>query len=360
MQPLPGIGDMIWHLAHIRAVAAQHGGRVTLLAKPRSLADQLFAGEDTVRDIIWLDRNPRGRTGQHDGPLGLWHLVRRLRAGRFSRTMILHHSHTLALAAWAAGIPWRQGYGFGGQRWALNRGPFLPASARRLHQLERATAFLRAAGVPLPDPEPLVAIPQAARQAVAERLATIRRPLVAMGIGSSEPHRQWGAERMAAVGDALLRAGWGGLALIGGPDDGVLAEAIQAGLADPARRVLPALGWHLGEAAALIAAADFYVGNDTGMMNLAAAAGVRSYGLFGASPPLFHSRHIVPITPPGGVQSPDGMRRITPAAVLAAIAADRSGADRRAADGGADDGGAANRNANDRNAGSRGGLAPAG
>jgi hypothetical protein len=39
---------------------------------------------------------------------------------------------------------------------------------------------------------------------------------------------------------------------------------------------------------------------------------------------LHHSRHIVPITPPGGIDMEDGMRRITPQAVLAAIAADRS------------------------------------
>jgi lipopolysaccharide heptosyltransferase II len=225
----------------------------------------------------------------------------------------------------AAGIRLRQGYGFGAQRWALNRGPFLPASARRLHQLERATAYLQAACVPLPDPEPRLTIAVAARQEVAGRLTAVPGPIVAMGIGSSEPHRQWGAERMATLGRALLEEGWGALALIGGPDDGALAAAIRAGLGDTAGRALPALGWHLAETAALIAAAGFYVGNDTGMMNLAAAVGVRSYGLFGASPPLRHSRHIVAITPPDGRQSPTGMQRITPDAVLAAIAADRGG-----------------------------------
>lgn len=316
---------MVWHLAHIRALAAHHGGPVTLLAKPRSLADQLFAGDAAIRDIIWLDRNPRGRIGGHDGAGGIWRLVRALRAGRFDRAVLLHHSHTLALAALAAGIPVRQGYGLGAQRWLLNRGPYLPETARRLHQLERATAFLRAAEVPLAGAEPRVLVAQPARDAVAGRLAGVRRPLVAMGIGSSEAHRQWGPQRMAALGAELLKAGWGSLALIGGPDDGALVTAIQAGLGEHAGRTVPALGWHLAETAALIAESEFYVGNDTGMMNLAAATGVRSYGLFGASPPLFHSRQIVPLTPPDGRQSPTGMQRITPDAVLAAIRADRGG-----------------------------------
>jgi heptosyltransferase-2 len=66
----------------------------------------------------------------------------------------------------------------------------------------------------------------------------------------------------------------------------------------------------------------FYVGNDTGVMNLAAAVGTTSYGLFGATPPLLHSRRIVPVTQPGDIDIKDGMSRITIQAVLAAIAQD--------------------------------------
>src|SRR5277367_5575869 len=61
VQPLPGIGDMIWHLPHLRALAAAVGGAVTLVTKPRSGASELLAAEPAVRDIMWLDRNPPGR-----------------------------------------------------------------------------------------------------------------------------------------------------------------------------------------------------------------------------------------------------------------------------------------------------------
>ena len=71
VQPLPGIGDMIWHLPHIRAIAEHVGEPVTLLAKPRSLADQLFEGDPAVRDIMWIDLNPTGRRGA-----GRWRVIR--------------------------------------------------------------------------------------------------------------------------------------------------------------------------------------------------------------------------------------------------------------------------------------------
>ena len=54
-------------------------------------------------------------------------------------------------------------------------------------------------------------------------------------------------------------------------------------------------------------------------MNLAAAGGTDAFGLFGSTPVLTYSKFIHPIVPPGG-QSPDGMRRILPGAVLATIA----------------------------------------
>ena len=322
VQPLPGIGDMVWHLPHIRALARHAGAPITLVAKPRSLADQLFAAEDTLKDIIWLDRNPRGRTGRNDGPIGFWRLVRVLRAGRFGHVVLLHHSHTLALATLAAGIPVRQGYGAGAQRWFLNRPPFLSPDAMRAHQYLRATAFLHAAGIPLEETEPRVAIAPGAREAARARLG-LTMPYIAMGIGSSEAHRQWGAVRMAELGRALLEAGWPRLVLIGGSEDSPLVAAIQQGLGEQAKRAVPALGWHLADAAALMAEAGYYVGNDTGVMNLAAAAGARSYALFGASPVLRHSRNIVPVVPSATAGVGTGMQGITVAAVLSVIERDR-------------------------------------
>jgi heptosyltransferase II len=324
VQPLPGIGDMIWHLPHIRAIAAHVGAPVTLIAKPRSAADQLFCAEQAVRDVMWLDRNPERRRGRHDGPLGLGRFVRELRALRFEAVYLLHHGQTLAFATMTAGITARFGYGFRLQRLALNRPPFLPGPALRLGPHEQATAWLAAAGIPLNDPEPQMRLDPRARQRVACWIGA--GPVVAVGIGSSEPYKQWGAERFASLAAGLIASGWSSLVLVGGNAEAGLANDIIARLGEQAGCVQLAIGWELCDLAALFAGSAFYVGNDTGVMNLAAAVGIDSYGLFGATPPLHHSRHIVAITPPGGIDMDDGMSRITPPAVLAAIAADRRAA----------------------------------
>lgn len=323
VQPLPGIGDMIWHLPHIRAIAAHVGHPVTLLAKPRSLADQIFQAETTVREVLWVDRNPERRQGRHDGGRGWLRLVASLRARRFTSVYLLHHSRTLAFLMLAAGIPVRRGYGYGTQRLFLNRGPYLPASVFPLHPFEQASTWLAAAGIPLPAAEPALPVSDAARAALRARLDPSAGPLVAIGVGSSEPYKQWGADRFAALAAGLQAAGWRRLVLVGGPAEATLIEAIRDRLGEAARDVTPAAGWALPDCAALFESAQFYVGNDTGVMNMAAAVGTRTYALFGATPPFHHSSHIVPIVPPGGVDQAAGMARITPEAVLAAIRADR-------------------------------------
>jgi heptosyltransferase II len=324
VQPLPGIGDMVWHLPHIRAIAAHAGAPVTLLTKPRSLADQLLVNEPAVSDIQWVDLNPSGRRGAHDGVSGFFRLVRKLRAEKFGTIVLLHHSDLLAAAAWMAGIPDRRGYGWGRQRWFLNTGPFLPHAVKKLHQHTRATRYLAAAGVPMESAEPSLAVADATRAQAMVRLDTagVAGAFVAIGIGGSEALRQWGTERFSDLARVLLDAGWPALVLLGGAEDLISAGAIVASLGERGGRVRLALGWNLADVTGLLAAAAFYVGNNTGVMNIAAAIGIRTYALFGTTPTFDHASQIVPVTAPDiGVH--DGMVRLELTPVLETIEADR-------------------------------------
>ncbi|MCB1781025.1 MAG: hypothetical protein KDJ34_13240, partial [Candidatus Competibacteraceae bacterium] len=73
----------------------------------------------------------------------------------------------------------------------------------------------------------------------------------------------------------------------------------------------------LEQTAALLASSCCYIGNDTGVLNMAAALETPVLGLFGGSPPLTHSRFIHAITPP---VNHSGMAAITVARVLDAFA----------------------------------------
>lgn len=321
IQPLPGIGDMAWHLAHLRVLADQTpSGRITVVAKPSSQAADLLGGERWVEDIIPLRRRPRmgaGREGE-----GLLRLIGALRRGGFGTGVVLHHSGTLACALHLAAIPNRFGYGFTHQRVCLNRPPFLPETCRPLDPVSKADAYIAALGLPAGERLPFLRPSAAARAEVAARLASRGPHYVVLGVGSSEAYKQWGEAQFAQLCDALQVAGWPLVVMLGGP-----AEADMIGRLTQRNPVaFPAIGWRLGEVAALIQGAAYYVGNDTATLNLAAMGGSRAYGLFGATTPLRLGPWLRPVYPAAGPpRRTDGMERISVPAVLAAIVRDRGG-----------------------------------
>ena len=289
IQPLPGIGDTIWHLPHLKAIArTAPEGRICLLTKPRSLADRLLVAEPAVSQVLWLHRNE----GAHDGVAGFFRLTALLRRGRFERVWVLHDSARYAQVAWAAGIPERHGFGRAAQRRFCNRPPYLPAELAEAHPIDKATRLLALKGLALRDQDRALAVSPAAQAVVEATYGSLSAPWVALGLGSSEPVKQWGAENFTVLARRLGARG-ASLFLLGGPAEQALAEQVAQG-ADGARN---ATGLSIDQTAALLSRCRLYVGNDTGVLNIAAAVGTESIGLFGGSSPLTYSPHIHPLMP---------------------------------------------------------------
>ncbi|HEY9868647.1 MAG TPA: glycosyltransferase family 9 protein [Candidatus Obscuribacterales bacterium] len=96
-------------------------------------------------------------------------------------------------------------------------------------------------------------------------------PVVAVGIGSASPARRWPAERFAEACSWLTHAVGCQVVLVGSPREMPLAEQVVAMCRG---RVLNAVGrTTLRQAAALLGSCNFYMGNNTGTMHLAAAMG---------------------------------------------------------------------------------------
>jgi heptosyltransferase-3 len=119
-------------------------------------------------------------------------------------------------------------------------------------------------------------------RARADTLLPPGRPVIALGPTANCPPKTWPAERFAA----LFRA------LADGPIPGAV-PAVFAGLgaeeramAVPVLELLPGATdlcgrLSLPEAAACLARAALFIGNDSGLMHLAAATGTPTLGLFG-------------------------------------------------------------------------------
>jgi len=150
-----------------------------------------------------------------------------------------------------------------------------------LHRVEELGALI-AAETP---PAPRIWLAAAVRARAAELLPP-GPPVLAVAPAANWMGKTWPAERFAALVGRLTTA------------DGIVPGARIAVVAAPhevfqARPVLQAAGARgidlvgsgdLLVAAACLQRADFFIGNDSGLMHLAAAAGTPTLGLFGPSP----------------------------------------------------------------------------
>jgi heptosyltransferase II len=309
-----GIGDVIWHLPFIRAIAAAAPGqRVTFLAPPSSGAAELLAGETCVAETVYFEH---GGSELRRG-LNLITLVALLRRKRFRTLWILDRTIRPALAARLAGIPERIGLGLGAQRHFITN---LGVDQSHFHDppIGWLTALMAAMNVPLTQTAPELHVPVRTLAAVGDRFEKSRHPWIVLGIGASHRDKDWPDAYWAEFLRGLRARASGTVFLIGGVQNSARAERLIAAGSGAACVNACALG--LGEAAALLHLADLFVGTDSGPMNLAAATGTEALALFGSTPVLTYSKFIHAIVPDGG-PSPGGMKRISPIVVLERVEA---------------------------------------
>jgi len=292
---LNGMGDLVWHAEYFRRVAEQsRDGQVTVIATPTTMASELLGHEPWVREVIDFDRRPRRserRRGRHSGLDGLLRFGAELAPKRLERMVLFSdHPGRAVIACWRAGIRVRLGYGATWlQRLILTKSPWItmyegPAVAG----YKDATAFAVAQGFCDAPIVPRISVRPDALERMKARLAGLARPFHALGIGASEPYKQWGEDRFVDLANRLAARGHGVL-LLAGPSEAALAQAILARIEPALReRVAAMTDGAASDSVAALSLARSCIGNDTGVANIAAAVGTPSFVVLGSRPPLEH------------------------------------------------------------------------
>lgn len=288
-----GIGDLVWHIPYIRAIAAtSSNGKVTVLARPSCKASDLLAGESSVEDVIEYDRKPRdkNRKGKHDSIRGQLQLCMELRKRKFGRIIIFSSRARYGILALIAGIPVRYGFGFGlAQRLFLNHPPYISRfKGEGSWVYPEATDFAIAHKFVDHAVTPRMSVPEELLEEISTQLAYLNRPRIALAIGASNLEKNWGAENFVKLTGQLVKVGYGVLVL-GGPAEKAWAEALfHASFEPDSNQVHVLCQASVLRSAAALKTCDFCIGNDTGMLNVAAAVNVPALGLFGKTRPLMH------------------------------------------------------------------------
>ena len=135
------------------------------------------------------------------------------------------------------------------------------------------------------DPAPPYIFTSPGVEAYAEELTAGQGPILAMAPAANWIGKTWPVERFSQVAMTLLHGhgplAGGRLMVLGGPGDEILARSLK----DSAGRRFINLAGKVDPltAFACLKRARLFIGNDSGAMHLAAAAGVPTLGLFGPS-----------------------------------------------------------------------------
>jgi heptosyltransferase-2 len=215
-------------------------------------------------------------------------LGRRLARRNYRRAYVLPNSIKSALPPFFAGIPERVGFTGEARYGLINRRHTLDENALP-RMVERFAQLAQAPGSPLERPvEPPRLASTAAQQAqTLETLHMERPPRVAAFCPGAEygPAKRWPARHFAALADALAERGcavW----LLGSPRDRQAGdEIVRLAVREKPRNFCGQTT--LAQAIDLIAASDFVVCNDSGLMHVAAALDKPLAAIYGSSSPDF-------------------------------------------------------------------------
>jgi ADP-heptose:LPS heptosyltransferase len=233
-------------------------------------------------------------------PVALLRFVRLLRGRRFDLAVSLVRSPLMSVALLLTGIPHRAGIDSAGRGFGYTiRAPIDPDVAR--HEAEVYLDVLRALGVETTGCYANVPVRDEDRAEAEARLAgwpgAARGYLVINPAGGRNPgmvfdDKRWPPASFAALADRLAARLQTGIVLLGGPADGAILAAVDARMRAP--RLIIAGGLSFGAIGALAASARLYIGNDTGLTHLAAAAGARTVMIFGPSDPARYAPYVPP------------------------------------------------------------------
>ncbi len=161
----------------------------------------------------------------------------------------------------------------------------VPARRRARMRRGKGAKIAQLAAVLGLDPPPLPVVWTSPEDEARAAALLPHRPLLVLAPTANWSGKIWPAERFIELGEQLLAGPLAGaaVAVMAGPGE------TERGLAAPVLAAFPGaidLVGHLSlpQAAACLRRASLFVGNDSGLMHLAAAAGAPTLGLFGPTP----------------------------------------------------------------------------
>ena len=211
-----GMGDLIWHLPYIHAVARQtKEKKVILFSKKTTNAHELLSADPYIEKIIDLDDT----RGFFTNLFSFFKISKSLKENNIEKIWIFHESIKYALASISAGIKERLGYEYGLQKFFLSNKNIMPKSSKTERPFEKARIFLNSHGIKKDKIKPNFYIKKNSLLKIKKKYKKKLKPWIVISSTNKADFKKWPNERFSNLINLILKSFKGTIFIIGAPDE---------------------------------------------------------------------------------------------------------------------------------------------
>ncbi len=285
------LGDLIWQLPYIKAISEHHNEKIDLIVRKKTQAQNILKDLNHINKIYYNDF----RKG-----LAYWIDVFKLKKifnlEKYDFVYILDKVNKPAIAAKLAGIKNIIAPGLKNQKKWITVKNYLNEEDWNLNYSEQSQKFLKINSINIREKFPKLEV-NIERFKDGNSDLLVKGKKIAFGVDSFEDFKMWYEEDFIKLADLLYEKKlFDFIYLICGPEKSYIAKKIIQNSKKP--YFIDCSNKDLSGVILAIKNSNFFIGNNSGPINLSAALGVKTFGLIANAPisELKYSK-IKPITP---------------------------------------------------------------
>ena len=304
------LGDLIWQLPYIKAISEHHKNSVDLILRNKTQGKKILKDLNHIETVHY--NNFRKGINYWIDVLKLFKIFFK---NKYSHVYLLDKVNKPAIAAKLAGIRNIIGPGIKNQKKWLTIKNFLEDKDFKLNYSEQSQKLLKINKIQIKNLYPNLIFNT--NDYIKQNLDILPKgEKIAFGVDSFEDYKMWYEENFIELADKLsdLKI-FDYIYLICGPDKSHISKKIIE--TSKKKYFIDCSQKNLTGVIMALKKSKFFIGNNSGPLNLSAALGLKSFGLI-ANDPASELRYskIIPITPDNYIDNiwnkkREGMKKLT-------------------------------------------------
>ena len=268
------LGDLIWQLPYLKSISKNFSLPITLITRPKTQAKDILKDNHYIQKVFYCEFRKK-----------LWYFVeifnlyRFFKKEKFSHIFILDKISRPAIAAKLADIKNIIGPGIKNQKkWLTNKNFLTNEDYRNLDYSDQSKKMLEINNYKVFETIPSLTIKKETLINIEPKIDTGAKDIVTFGVDSFELFKMWFEENFAELANKLIEANLANkIYLIASQKNQNVVKKIM-NLSNK-NHFSDCSSLNLLQVIKVIKYSNYFVGNNSGPLNLASALGVKAFGL---------------------------------------------------------------------------------